>query len=183
MYLDEDKIERSGLRQGDIISNVHLLGAINLNAILYSSPASSPNQYSSWSVPVPPKFGDAIVLSHSCEIALENKIKVTSIILAPLRDIHAATDRSRVEELIDSNLIDRSHLQASYLKYFYLPPNIVLEYSRGAVADFSKCFSTRKQSYEILLKNKVAQLSEDAISSMALKLALYFHRIDVIAVA
>ena len=41
---------------------------------------------------------------------------LTSIILAPLRDIHKATAQERIQELIDSNLIDRSNPGASYLK-------------------------------------------------------------------
>ncbi len=117
-----------------------------------------------------------MVLSHSCEIALENQIKVTAIILAPLRDIHKATDKNRIDELIQINLIDRSEPKASFLKYFYIPANPHLEYSQGSIVDFSKCFSIRNKCYNTLLSKKIAQLSEDAIASMALKLALYFHR-------
>jgi hypothetical protein len=176
MFLVDEQIERGTLCQGDIISQVHLLGAINLSSLLYSSHAGSPTEYSSWSIPAAPKFGDAMVLSHSCEIALENKVKLTSIILAPLREIHKATEPERVQELINSNLIDRDDPNPSFLKYFYVPPNPKLQYSDGAVVDFSKLFSVRKQSYNTLLEKKIAQLSEDAIASMALKLALYFRR-------
>ena len=90
MFLSDAQIERDVLRQGDIIAQVHLLGAINLNNIQYSSAMNS-SSYSSWAILSPPKFGDAIVLSHSCEIAPENRTKFTSIILAPLRDINTAT--------------------------------------------------------------------------------------------
>jgi hypothetical protein len=176
MFLDDEQIERGTLRQGDIISQIHLLGAINFNSILYSSTAVTPKEYSSWSVPAAPKFGDAMVLSHSCEIALENKVKLTSIILAPLRDIHKATDKERVQELIDSNLIDQLHSRATFLKYFYVIANQKLEYSTGAVVDFSKLFSVRNQSYNALLEKKITQLSEETVVSMALKLSLYFHR-------
>ncbi len=176
MFLVDDQIERGTLRQGDIISQVHLLGAINLSSLLYSSHAGSPTEYSSWSIPAAPKFGDAMILSHSCEIALENKVKLTSIILAPLRDLHRATEPERIQELINSNLIDRDDPSPSFLKYFYVPQNPKLQYNHGAVVDFSKLFSVRKQSYNTLLEKKIAQLSKDAIASMALKLALYFHR-------
>jgi hypothetical protein len=176
MFLGDEQIERGTLRQGDIISQVHLLGAINLSSLLYSSHAGSPTEYSSWSIPAAPKFGDTMVLSHSCEIALENKVKVTSIILAPLRDVHKATDLERVHELIGSNLIDQSNPEASFMKYFYVTPNKKLQYCDGAVVDFSKLFSVRNKSYDALLENKVAQLSETAIVSMALKLSLYFYR-------
>lgn len=179
MFLDDEQIERGTLRQGDVVSQIHLLGAININGILYSSTAVTPKEYSSWSVPTAPKFGDAMILSHSCEIALENKVKLTSIILAPLRDIHKATDKERVKELIDSNLIDRSNPKATFLKYFYVIANQKFEYSTGAVVDFSKLFSVRNQSYNALLERKIAQLSEETVVSMALKLGLYFHRTGV----
>jgi hypothetical protein len=177
MYLDDESIEKGVLRQGDIIADVHLLGAININSIQYSSTVGSePNQYVSWSIPSSPKYGDAMVLSHSCEIDPGNKIKLTSIILAPLRDINTATAQEKIQDLIDSNEIDRTEPQASYLKYFYVYPNENLKFHNGAIVDFSKCFSLRRQSYDILLINKIAQLNNEATLSMALKLALYFHR-------
>jgi hypothetical protein len=179
MYLDNDGIEKGVLRQGDIVAEVHLLGAINSNSIQYTSTATAEeNQYVGWSIPSPPNYGDAMVLSHSCEIDPQNKIKLTSIILAPLRDINTATKPDKIQELIDSNEIDRTEPQASYLKYFYVHPNENLKFNSGAIVDFSKCFSLRRQSYERLLSNKIVQLSDEATSSMALKLALYFHRND-----
>jgi hypothetical protein len=176
MYLEDHLTEKNNLRQGDLISKIHFLGAINLSSIQYSSSATNPENYLSWSVASPPKFGDAMVLSHSCEIDKSNGVKVTSIILAPIRDIHSATTAERIEDLIKSNLIDRTNPEASYLKYFYLAPNQKLMFCNGAVVDFSKSFSIRKHSYDLLLKNKVAQLTSEITSSMALKLALYFHR-------
>lgn len=176
MFLNEAEIERDVLRQGDIISQVHLLGAINLNSIVYHT-SMGQSEHCGWSISQKPKFGDAMVLSHSCEIALENKIKVTSIILAPLRDVHQATSHEFISRLIETNLINDAS-QESFLKYFYVTPYQGLEYASGAVVDFSKCFSLRKQVYDLLLKNKIAQLSHDAASAMALKLALYFHRND-----
>jgi len=129
-----------------------------------------------WSIPSPPNYGDAMVLSHSCEIDPQNKIKLTSIILAPLRDINTATAPNKIQELIDSNEIDKTEPQASYLKYFYVHPNENLKFDRGAIVDFSKCFSLRRQAYAMLLSNKILQLSDEATSSMALKLALYYYR-------
>lgn len=179
MFINNNEIEKTSLRQGDIVNKIHLLGAININNIHYSSPANAPQRLASWNVPNSPIFGNAMVVSHSCEIARENKIKVTSIILAPLRDVHKATAKDRVDELIKSNLIDHSNPSASFLKYFYIQPNPALEYSQGAIVDFSKIFSIRNKSYELLLEKKVAQLTEQSSSSMALKLALYFHRQDL----
>lgn len=176
MYLKNHAIDRNTLRQGDIVSHIHLLGAINVTGINYSSTAGKPDDKTSWMVPAPPKYGDAMVLSHSCEVALENTVKVTSIILAPLRDINTATDKSRIDELIKSNMIDQSNPSASFLKYFYLPPNQSFEFKNGAIVDFSKCFSVRNKSYTYLVENKIAQLTDDGAQSMSLKLALYFHR-------
>lgn len=176
MFLDNGLIERTTLRQGDIISQIHLLGAINLHNINYSYQELNSETLTNWSIQLPPIIGDAMVLPHSCEVALENRVKLTSIILAPLRNINTATDPTRIQELIESNLIDRGNPQHSFLKYFYIEPNQALEHSEGAVVDFSKIFSVRKQSYESLLEKKVAQLSVEATASMALKLGLYFHR-------
>jgi len=183
VYLEEEGVERKTLRQGDIVSSVHLLGAINLNGIHYSSTAGNPDEKASWMVPTKPKYGDVMVLSHSCEVALENAVKVTSIILAPLRDINTATNKSRIEELIESNLVDQSNPNASFLKYFYLSPNQRFEFQNGAIVDFSKCFSVRKQSYQLLVENKTSQLTTKNIQSMALKLALYFHRVGNLVAA
>ena len=175
MFLTDDQIERNVLRQGDIISKIHLLGALNLTTIQYASLINS-NDFSSWSFLTPPKFGDVMVLSHSCEISLDNNIKVTSIILAPLRDINTATPKDKIEDLIRSNIIDVENPTASFLKYFYLPPNPILEFKEGSVADFSKCFSVRKNCYDFLVKNKIAQISVENAHGMALKLGLYFNR-------
>jgi hypothetical protein len=118
---------------------------------------------------------DIAVLSHSCEVDRANGVKVTSIIVAPLRDLHTATVPAKIEELKASNVISEG-TEASYLKYFYLLPNGKLQHKTGAVVDFSKCFSIRKNAYDYLVSRKVLQLADDARDAFALKLALYFHR-------
>jgi len=134
--------------------------------------------HKSWTVNTPPKITHSMVLSHSCEIDLVNKIKLTSIILAPLRDLNKATEKSKIEELINSNYLTPD-TTASFLKYFYINPHEILPYSEGAVVDFSKCFSIRKNSYKILVENKCLQLKEDVANKMALKLSLYFYRENI----
>lgn len=176
VYLPDTDIETDVLRQGDLISKIHVLGAINLNAISYIATDSNPNEKNGWMMQSRPVYGDSMVLSHSCEIAAENGIKLTSIILAPVRDIHTATERDRIQALIESNIIDPNDPKPSFLKYFYIPPNPKLEHNEGAIVDFSKCFSVRKQSYPLLVGHKVGQLTEGARNSMALKLAMYFYR-------
>jgi hypothetical protein len=166
------------LLQGDVLKEVQLLGALSYQEILVASPVTGGGQPQNWTVPKPPITGDAMVLSHSCEVSLENDVKVTSIILAPLRDVSKATAPDKVRELIDSNLIDQANPEASYLKYFYLQPHEQLAYTQGAIADFSKLFSVRKSSYAYLLSRKVLQLDDATRFSMSLKLALYFHRND-----
>ncbi len=163
--------------QGDIIKDIHILGAINLNSILYSTrDYTSIDKFTSWHIPNEPTVGHVMVLSHSCEISLDNEVKVTSIILAPLRDLNKATSRDKIRELIYSNLIDQSQPSGSFLKYFYLEPNVNIPYDNGSVVDFSKCFSVRKQSIGKLVQNKILQVKNETRSSMSLKLALYFHR-------
>ncbi len=172
MYLLEDQIERNSLRQGDIISEVHLLGTINLSTISYMV---SNDTRIGWYIPKPPDFRPAIILSHSCEIDLLNDIKLTSIILAPLRDINKATGPQQIEELKQSNIIDESSTY-SYLKYFYIEPNPLIPFDDGAIVDFSKCFSVRNQSYKDLLSKKIIQMRKDIANKMALKLSLFFYR-------
>ena len=174
MYRPVEEFETGALRQGDLIGDVHILGAINPGGIQYIGGAKAENS-TGWFINNPPFCGEAVILSHSCEIAPENQIKITGIILAPIRDVESATEAEKVQELIDSNLIEET-TQASYLKYFYLEPHEKLPHRRGSVVDFSKCFSVRKNYYESLLKRKKLQLQLNIAQSLALKLALYFHR-------
>jgi hypothetical protein len=176
MYVPDEEIDQTSLLQGDIIRDVQILGALNLNAIQFLTPATTGGEPTGWSVSAPPVSGFAMVLSHSCEVARENGIKVTSIILAPLRDLSSATRPDKVEQLIASNLLDQANPGGSFLKYFYLEPVEKLPYERGAVVDYSKCFSVRNQSYEFLLGRKVLQLQDDIRNGMALKLGVYFYR-------
>lgn len=173
MFLHETKIERDVLRQGDIISNILILGAININGIQFQ--VDQKGEKKSWSVSQQPKYSDAMILSHSCEIDPSNNVKLTSIILAPIRDINKATNPSKIDELIKSNIIDSS-VQESYLKYFYILPHPKLSFKNGAVVDFSKCFSLKKESYSELIKSKIIQLNNSTIDNMSLKLSLYFYR-------
>jgi hypothetical protein len=173
MFLPDAEVERNTLRQGDILRSVHLAGALHLNGIhLVNDQESKPV---GWTVPKAPEYGDVAVLSHSCEIDQLNNVKLTSIILAPVRDLHSATDERKRQELIDSNLIVQG-TAASYLKYFYVAEHEKLHHAAGGVIDFSKCFSVRKNSYEYLLTRKVLQMRPEIATAMALKLALYFHR-------
>jgi len=176
MYIAGHQVARDSLVQGDILRDIHILGALCYQEILIATPSTGEAKPLSWSVPKEPIRGDALVLSHSCEIAVENGVKLTSVILAPLRDVSKATAPAKVQELVESNLIDQSGAHSSFLKYFYLDPHAQLVYAKGAVADFSKLFSVRKTSYDYLLSRKVLQLTDEVRFSMSLKLALYFHR-------
>lgn len=176
VFVSHGQMDTSSLLQGDIIIDVHLLGALTYQEILLGTPSAGNAEPQAWTIPKSPIRGDAMVLSHSCEIATENGVKVTSIILAPLRDVSTATKPDRLAELIESNLIATSGAKASYLKYFYVEPNPSLSYPKGAVVDFSKLFSVRKTSYAYLLERKRLELSDEVRMEMSLKLALYFHR-------
>jgi hypothetical protein len=173
MYLSDSAIEMDSLRQGDIVDNVHLLGALNLNCINIINTQNS--EYHPWFYNENSTFGLGMILSHSCEIDRSNGIKVTSIILAPLRDIDKATAKDKKDELINSNIITEGSVM-SYLKYFYIEPNEKLKFKNGAVVDFSKCFSLKKDSYDYLLKNKILQLNQESIKYMSIKLAFYYYR-------
>jgi hypothetical protein len=117
-----------------------------------------------------------MVLSHSCEITLENDIKVTSIILAPIRDVHRATSPDKLQEVIESNIIDPENPTSSYLKYFYLEPHEKIEFTDGGIVDFAKLFSVHKSSHQRLVESKILQLKPDVANRMAFKLGLYFYR-------
>ena len=173
MYLLESNIETNVLRQGDIVSEVQYLGCINLNNILMHYNTNGEKE--SWSFKIPPIIGPAMVISHSCELDHSNGIKITSIILCPLRDINKATSPDKIEELKSTNLISED-TETTYLKYFYIQPHSYLPFPDGAIVDFSKCFSVHKSAYENLVSKKVLQLNSDVANNMALKFSLYFYR-------
>ena len=180
MY-DEAGKDPSTLRQGDIIGNIQVLGTIKYEQI--TVPGIADDQFPefqphSWSVQSPPRYRNCMVLTHCCELDRDNKDKVTSIILAPLRGVHQATQPDKVQELIHSNDITQPGVEASFLKYFYVEGHSSIEMEDGAIVDFSKCFSVRNTSYDYLCKKKILQLTDDVRTSMSWKLALYFHRVS-----
>lgn len=173
MYVEKPEANFSILIQGDILDEIQILGAINLNTINIAT--NFKGEQVSWSVSSPPKISHAMVMSHSCEIDLSNKDKLTSIILAPIRDLNNVSPEEKIEDIIKSNYIEDSS-DFSYLKYFYLKPNEYLPYKNGAIVDISKCFSVRKNSFEILLSHKILQLKPEVLWYLSFKAALYFHR-------
>ena len=125
MPMYDPEIDPKALRQGDILSQVLLFGGINLAAIhcskfLYPPKTDKFNETPWWSVSNSPQFGDVMVLSHSCEIAPENLEKLSTIIVAPIRDPKQIAEKDRIEELIASNLVDTEAPRASFVKYFDL---------------------------------------------------------------
>ncbi len=48
MFLSNDDIERTILRQGDIVAGIHLLGAINIKSIRQSPQNSAGGQKDAW---------------------------------------------------------------------------------------------------------------------------------------
>lgn len=165
---------KDSLRQGDILKNIFHFGVLNRNNIsfLYNS-TSNPT---AWQFNNPPEEGPVIVLSHSCELdKINNGLKVTSIIVAPIRDLNKATKFEKLEELKKTNKLSEDSAQ-SFLKYFYLEKLEDLSHKDGSVVDFSKPFSYRKNSYEYLLENKIAQLEDEMVAAFSLKLSLYFYR-------
>jgi hypothetical protein len=173
MYLEKQDTDYSLLKQGDILEGIQILGAINLGSI--NIVTNFKGEQVSWAASVKPTFSHAIILSHSCEIDPSNKVKMTSIILAPLRDVNNASPEEKIKDLISSNFIDEKS-DHSYLKYFYLVAHESLPYTNGAIADLAKCFSVRKNSYDILLSHKVLQMKPEVIGHLSFKTALYFHR-------
>ncbi len=178
MYLEPADVDKGSLYQGDILVDVQLFGTITLASITYTT--DNQGNRTGWIVPQKPDFGVAMVLSHSCEIDRANVVKVTSIILAPLRDINKVTKPERIAELINSNDVGPT-TDFSYLKYYYVPELADVGLPDGAVVDFSKCFSIRNRSYDLLLQKKRAQLTEQSANSMARKLALYLYRTRAVA--
>jgi hypothetical protein len=169
----ESDIEKNVLRQGDIVNDVQYLGCINTNNIRFQINADG--QKDGWSFRNAPIFGPAMVVSHSCELDRQNGIKITSVILCPIRDISKATASDKFDELKQTNIIT-DETEVSYLKYFYLQPNHLLPYHSGAVVDFSKGFSVHKNAYDDLVNKKILQLTESVAINMSLKLSLYFYR-------
>jgi hypothetical protein len=173
MYKDETAMEKKALRQGDIIENTQLFGAINLKSIIFLN--NSKNEPEGWQCKAKPIFGYAIVLSHSCEIDKANGVKFTSIVLAPLRDVDKATEKSKLDDLKESNILSEG-IEYSYLKYFFLEPHPKMNFQNGCIIDFSKTYSLKKDSYNDILGHKIIQLEESAIEHILLKYSAFFYR-------
>jgi hypothetical protein len=165
--------ETGVLRQGDIIKNTQILGAINLRNITFIN--NYKNETEGWQYKAKPVFNYAIVLSHSCELDPSNGIKLTSIILAPLRDVDTATEKTKIKDLVDSNILVPGR-KYSYLKYFFLEPHPNISFPGGCVVDFSKIYSLKKESYGSILENKIIQLEESTVENIILKYSAYFYR-------
>ena len=173
MYKNINETEINVLRQGDIVSETQLFGAINVKGITFLN--NNKNENVGWQCNSKPVFGYAMVLSHSCEIAPENDVKLTSIILAPIRDVDRATEPSKIEDLKKSNILT-DETKYSYLKYFFLEPTPEITYINGSIVDFSKIYSLKKESYKNLLSKKILQLCDSTVENIALKFAVYFYR-------
>lgn len=174
MYLTKDEMISTELRQGDILREIQIFGAIHYGSIqLITNQTTKENV--AWQSSTRPSIGYAIVLSHSCEISKENGIKLTSVVLAPLRNIETASRPEKIEELIASNDLNEAS-EFSYLKYFYLEPSDDLPFPKGAIVDFSKIFSIKKDSYDFLLAHKVLQLNDRTQISLAKKHAVFYFR-------
>lgn len=167
MFLPDSEMDRDVLLQGDIIKNIPLLAVLEIDKVIEVG--------QSWGYANPLKYSFCAVVSHSCEIAEENGVKVTSCILAPVRGADGATTDAMFEDLKRGNeLVSGS---GNYLKYFYLEPNGALPaFARGSIVDFSKIFSLRKTSIPQLIQNKILQMSSEAALQLARKSAYYFYR-------
>lgn len=174
MYLPDERIEKSVLRQGDILSGTLILSATNLNAVNFI--VDSEGKRLGWTVLNEPQFGAAMVISHSCEIDPGNVGKIQTIILARLAKLSSTVPPDRVESLKQSNNLTTDST-SGFLRYFWLEPDSRMpEFPDGAVVDFSRCFSVRQQSYDLLLGKKRIQLEEETVNALSFKLSLYFYR-------
>lgn len=176
-FVEQGEYEAAALRQGDVVRDVHFVGSICYREVMQPAALVDGQPASQWTVQNKLASGPAVVLSQCCEISKENGVKLTSIILAPLRDVSTATHPDKVQELIDSNELDEaSGRDFSFLKYFYVPQHPSLPFPRGGVVDYSKIFSVRKSSFDFLLGKKVLQMTDEKRGALALKLAVYFYR-------
>lgn len=178
MFLSKEESDFTSLRQGDILKDIVLFGAINRNNVLYmAQPGTDSNDF--WMYKERPENGYVMVLSHCCELDRTNGMKVTSIIVAPLRDINKASRPEKVQEIINTNIIDRESPTKSFLKYFFLNPDTSIPHINGSVVDFSKVFSFKNNSYDYLLENKILQLNDEYREHMSFKLGLFFYRTNI----
>jgi len=175
MFVPSESRKLDTLLQGDIIEETQYFGAMNLNNIFYAQ--TNNNNIPHWGVNASPQKGPAAILSHSCEVSRDNGVKLTSIILAPIRDINKASAKDKIEEIINSNIPNISK-GYSYLKYFYIEPTgfIGEKYPQGCVVDFSKCYSLNKKAYDTLLNKKVMEMANETRKQFSLKNALFYFR-------
>jgi len=168
MFVGPEQVPAGQLVQGDIVADVPLFGCLD-------EQKTHRGGETAWMYEGRLQRGYCAVLSHSCEIAPENGMKVTSCILAPLRRADKTTTPEQFEILKNSNVVTPG--AAYHLKYFYLPPHPSIPgFEAGSVIDFSKLFSLHKSMVEALASRRVAQMNSETALSMARKLAAYFYR-------
>ncbi|MCW5547692.1 MAG: hypothetical protein KIT44_01890 [Opitutaceae bacterium] len=166
MFLTDAEANFGRLLQGDVIKDVPLVSTLALDRVQAVG-------QSAWAYNGSLKTGYCAVLSHSCEIAIENGEKVTSCILAPIRKADGATT-PELFEILRRNEVKEG--QSNFIKYFYIPMHEKLDYPRGSLVDLSKLFSVRKTSIEQLINGKILEMTDDNRVLFARKLALYFYR-------
>lgn len=85
-FLETASIERDSLRQGDLIREIHLVGSLCFKDVSVPNSVGGGQSQKWWSVHGELPTGPVVVVSYCCEIDRSNAVKLTSIILAPVRD-------------------------------------------------------------------------------------------------
>lgn len=166
MFLTDAEANFGKLLQGDVVKDVPLVATLALDRVQAIGPTA-------WAYAGALKSGNCVVLSHSCEIAIENGEKVTSCILAPIRKADGATT-PELFEVLRRNEVKEG--ESNFIKYFYIPTHDKLDYPNGTLVDLSKLFSVRKTSIDQLIGNKILEMSTESRILFGKKLALYFYR-------
>lgn len=158
------------LRQGDIIKNVPYIKPVSPHALAVRPLPQKPKE--PLSIVIETAYTSAVVLSYCCELSETNSPgKISSIILAPLREIIEVINNTQLDALKQGNKLAAD--TKTFAKLFYMEPGAnVIE----SVADFSHIYTLSRGYLQTLKQNKIAQMDDTTRSLLSEKISYYFLR-------
>jgi hypothetical protein len=193
VFLPVEQIDRTCLRQGDILSAVPFpiiddelvaLGRLNHDRIeiphpsIITVPREHRGRADCFTGQVKLRLVSCAVISHCCDLELRhgnvNLLMVTVARLIPIKT-SILRDPGKIASL-RANKDPRNIADPGYIDYFYLEPHEALS-SAELVVDFGQMSAVLGSEYTRLLSKKVLQLRDRDRVKFKIKLASYFGRL------
>ncbi len=178
MFLAEVEIDKTSLRQGDIVLSLPIPPKFKLDDMAEARDLNGESLGYQMLVRSTLKSAPAMILSHCCEIDRENNGKVQGLTLAPIlrpKDGGARTPEKFLAALAGNDLHSGAPTAS---KFFAVEGSELFGFPEGGLVDFTRAFSVNVDWYEALLKKKVIQLNESTRRQLGLKVGHFFYRTD-----